>query len=271
MFSLGISKYFGFNKKSDIICIGHSHTVLGIDAALLEQELNKTASKYALAGANAMDRYWMVKHYLEINPDVKIVLYDVDNRLFDSEGLSSASYSLFLPFIDNQMMKIYLKEQASYEEYLVSTFIKTARFRDQTLNISLRGLLNKNESKKLTQVNIDNYKTYLESERSKKVNIDDDSVDYLKKTIEYVLAKGKKIVLVNIPVIDILNEIDEENQIKAHMIFQEMALTKDVFFFDYENDYADKHEIFFDLRHLNEKGKQLLTLRLAKDLKNINE
>ena len=49
-----------------------------------------------------------------------------------------------------------------------------------------------------------------------------------------------------------------------------MSKKKNVYFFDYADEYDNKHELFFDLRHLNEQGKQLITDRLIKDLKAIN-
>jgi hypothetical protein len=266
----GMQKYYGLNKKSKILCVGHSHTVLGIDSEKMEKKLNVPVSKYAIAGANTMDRYYMIKHYLSINPDVETIIYDVDTRLFDSEGLSSASYSLFFPFIKNLEMREYLKSQASSEEFFVSQYIKTARFRDQTLNISLRGLLNKIESKKTTKINLNNYKQSLEGESKNRVKINSYSIDYLNKTIEYLLSKEKRIILVNLPVIDLLNKIDVGNQKKAKEIFQSMSKKKNVYFFDYADEYDNKHELFFDLRHLNEQGKQLITDRLIKDLKAIN-
>ena len=143
------------------------------------------------------------------------LIYDVDTRLFDSEGLSSASYSLFFPFIKNLEMREYLKSQASSEEFFVSQYIKTARFRDQTLNISLRGLLNKIESKKTTKINLNNYKQSLEGESKNRVKINSYSIDYLNKTIEYLLSKEKRIILVNLPVIDLLNKIDVGNKKKS--------------------------------------------------------
>lgn len=267
----GMQKYYGLDKKSKFLCVGHSHTVLGIDSVRMEKQLNQPVSKYALAGANTLDRYYMIRHYLSINPDVETIIYDVDTRLFDSEGLSSASYTLFFPFIENSEMRDYLKKQASLEEFFVSRYIKTARFRDQTLNISLRGLLNKIESKKTTKVNLNNYKQSLEGESNNRVKINSYSIDYLNKTIEYLLSKGKRIILINIPVIDLLNKIDVENQKKVKEIFLSLAKKKNVYFFDYADEYADRHDLFFDLRHLNEQGKQLITDRLIKDLTAIND
>jgi hypothetical protein len=100
----GMDRYYGLDKPAQVLCVGYSHTVLGIDAERMEKNLGVPVAKYATSGANALDRMWMVRHYLEKQPSVRVVVYDVDPRLFDTEGLSSASYTLFLPYIDDPAM-----------------------------------------------------------------------------------------------------------------------------------------------------------------------
>jgi len=266
----GIIKYYGLEKKARILCVGHSQTVLGIDAEKLEESLGVPVAKYAIAGANVLDRFWMIKHYLNMNPNVRTVIYGVDARMFDSEGLSSASYTLFLPFINNHVMEQYLRKQATPEEFYTCKFIKTARFRDQTLNIALRGLLNHIENKKVSRVRIEDKESYLERERKHKVRINTKSVECFNKTMRYLSSLGKTVLLVNIPVIDLLNEIDIANQKKAIKIFQAAAKRyKGVYFLDYNQDYEHDHQLFFDLRHLNEQGNLKVTNRLIQDLRRI--
>jgi hypothetical protein len=268
----GMVKYYGLDKKSEILCVGHSHTVLGIDTAQLEKQLSVKVSRYAIAGANTLDRLWMIKHYLSINPDVEIVIYGVDPRLFDSEGLSSASYTLFLPLMDNRMISQYLQQEASWEEYFTCKFIRTARFRDQTLNISLRGIFNKNETKKTTVVQAERFQTYLAKEQKRKVRINTESVECFYDTLEYLSSLNKKVLLVNIPVIDLLNEIDRPNQKKALEIFEHAArVNGNVYLFDYNKEYESNHNLFFDFRHMNEKGKQIVTKRLVEDIERVRK
>lgn len=262
--------YYGLNEQAKILAIGHSQTVLGIDSNILESRLGYSVAKYAIAGANVLDRYWMIKHYMELNPHVEIIIYGVDARLFDSEGLSSASYTLFLPFMDNKIMAEYLRSQASNEEYFVSKFIRTARFRDQTLNISLRGLLDKSENEKTGRVRIQNYKSYLEKEKVQKVRITPESIKCFRTTMKYLAERKIKVFLVNIPVIDLLNQIDEPNQEKALQIFFDIhEQYKNIHFFNYSPEFEKKHHLFFDLRHLNETGKRVLTNKFSLDMINI--
>lgn len=264
----GMTDYYGLEKKAPLVCIGHSHTVLGIDADRMEKELGVPVAKYAIAGTNVLDRFSMIKHSLNLNPATKVVVYDVEARLFDAEGLSSASYTLFLPFVENHIMSEYLQQQATWQEYYTSRLIRTARYRDQTLNIAVRGLIHKNESKKMSVVNVRNKQHYLEQEKKRKIRIEQKSVNCFQETLAYLSSHGITVFLVNIPVIDLLNEIDPEDQEKVISIFRAATVKHhDVHFLNYNPEYAHRHELFFDLSHLNEQGKQIITGRLAADIR----
>ena len=266
----GIVKYYGLDKSAEILCVGHSHMVLGIDSERLEKEMGVRVAKYAIAGANAFDRFWMIKHYVNINPSVQTVIYDVDARLFDSHGLSSSSYTLFLPFLEDKVMSQYLRQQTSWQEYYTSRIIKTARFRDQTLNISLRGLFGRAETKKTSQLHPEQYHGYLERERRRKVRINRQTVDFFHDTLKYVSSRGVNVILLFVPVVDLLNEIDTANQKKVVQIFRQAAKTnQNVYFLNYRNVFQHDHSLFFDPRHLNDKGKQAITKRLIDDLQTI--
>lgn len=267
----GMRQYFNLNGQTDVLCVGHSHTVLGINGGLLEKKLNRPVTKYAIAGANSLDRYWMIKHFLSINPDVSTVVYDVEARFFDSEELSSASYTLFLPFIDNPIMAKYLAASMSWQEFYTNKFIRTSRFRDQSLMISLRGLLNRKESNKTGQLRLKDHEHYLEKEQQKKIKIDQQSVEIFMETINELTQLGVQVILLYIPVADVLNQIEADKQQEVINIFQSVAdNNKDVYFLDYNKKYEHSYELFWDLRHLNEKGKTRITNELAENILTIS-
>jgi hypothetical protein len=264
----GMDQYYGIDKDARILCVGHSHTVLGIDAQQLERKLGVPVAKYATAGANALDRQWMLRHFLEKHPTVTVVVYDVDPRFFDSEGLSSASYTLFLPYIGDSAMSHYIQQQATWQEYYSSLLLHSARFRDQTINIALRGLLGKVENKKNSRMRIDDQRNYLEREKGRKIRVNPESLKSFQESIDYLTAKGIKVVLTFIPVVDLLNEIDPDTQERVVDIFRQVAAhNENVIFLDYNRDYQHNHELFYDLRHLNNDGNRLITDRLVKDLR----
>ena len=102
----GLNRYFGLNQHSEVLLIGHSHLMLATDKAKLETALNCRISKYCREGVNVADRYQMVKQYLEslYSDSLKIVLYGVDQFMFTGTGLSSNSYKLFYPFMDEKIL-----------------------------------------------------------------------------------------------------------------------------------------------------------------------
>jgi hypothetical protein len=266
----GVVEYYGLEKNAQVLCVGDSHMVLDVDAERLERELCVPVAKYAVAGANVVDRLWMIRHALSLNPNVKSVVYDVDARMFDTEGLSSASYSLFLPFADDAVMSPYLKKEATWQEYYTGKFIKTARFRDQTLNIALRGLLNRRENKKKSTVRLEQYRGYLEQEWQRKIRMDDKAVARFKETLDLLSHKGLTVVLVYLPVIDVLNQSEREKHDQVIRAIEEMATSREqVLFLNYNVDYESRHDLFFDPRHLNEKGNQAVTSRLIDDIRKV--
>lgn len=264
----GMDRYYGLDKAAKIVSVGHSHSVLGIDAQQMEAALGVKVSKYATAGANTLDRWWMVRHFIGRQPDVEVVVYDVDPRLFDSEGLSSASYTLFLPYMDDPVMQKYMKQQAAWQEYYAGRVVRTSRFRDQTLNIALRGLLGKIENKKSSTMRLENYQGFLEREQERKIRINPAAVQCFQDTVQFLTDRGKTVVLVFIPVADLLNAIDPAAQAKVVQMFSDLADTNEkVVFLDYNKDYHTRHELFYDLRHLNADGNALITTRLIHDLR----
>jgi hypothetical protein len=237
----------------------------------MEKELGVPVAKYATAGANTLDRKWMVRHYLEKQPSVKTVIYDVDPRLFDTEGLSSASYTLFLPYIGDSAMGKYLRQEATWQEYVTAKLIHTARFRDQTINIALRGLLGKIENKKMTRIRVEDYRGRLEQEKARKIRVNPQSRQCFLDTVDYLTGRGINVILLRIPTIDLLNEIDPAGQEAVSGVFRKLAEKNSrVWFWDYNQDYQHRHELFYDLRHLNWKGNEVVTGRLVEGVRGLD-
>jgi len=266
----GIDRYYELNRPAQVLCVGYSHTVLGIDAERMEKELGVPVAKYATSGANALDRLWMVRHYLEKQPSVKVVVYDVDPRMFDTEGLSSASYTLFLPYIDDPVMAQYLRQEATWQEYAASKLIRTARFRDQTINIALRGLLGKIENKKTTSIRVEDYQSRLGQEAARKIRVNPESRQCFLDTVDFLTRRDIRVVLVYLPTIDLLNAVDPAGQAGMIRLFREVTEQNDkVYFFDLNRDYEHRHELFYDLRHLNAEGNAVVTGRVVEVVKEV--
>jgi hypothetical protein len=264
----GLDHYYGLDKSAQILCVGHSHTVLGLDTERIQTELGVPVSKYAMSGANVLDRYYMIQHFLNRNPSVHTVVYDVDPRLFDSEGLSSASYTLFFPYIDEPIIKEFLRKESKWQEFITARMIRCSRFRDQTLKTAIQGFFGKSERKKTQRVRVEYMKGWLEREENRKIHIDQESLKCFLTTIEYLKKKGISVYLVYIPTIDLLNSIDSDTQKTIIKLFKNLAdQDKTVTFLNYNENCQYRHELFYDLRHLNKDGNDLISGWLIKDLK----
>ena len=72
-------------------------------------------------------------------------------------------------------MNEYLRSESTWQEYIICKIFKSARFRDQTLNIAIRGLIGKTETIKNTQINFGDYTRYLKREADRRIRINDES------------------------------------------------------------------------------------------------
>jgi hypothetical protein len=268
----GIDIYYGMNKPAEVLCIGNSHIVAGVDTERMEKEMGIPVAKYATSGINTFDRFWMIRQFVESHPSVKVVVYDVDPHIFWPESLSSASYTLLLPYIDDPVISHYIKQEASWQAYYTSCMLRTARFQDHTIVQALRGLIGKINVEQNGRMQVENFHNYLERENlwRGKIRIKPESLEIFQNSIAYMTAKGIKVVLVFIPLVDLLNEIDSVNQERVVTIFQETAIrNKNVFFLDYNRDYQHNHALFYDPGHINKEGNDLITGRLIADLQRL--
>jgi hypothetical protein len=261
----GLRRYFGMNGRVDVLCVGHSRTILGIDAELLSRSLGMKVAKYAVNGANTADRYAMVRHFLSEHPEVRILIYDVESTTFTSEGLSSNSYRLFFPFIDNQEMATYLRSHSqSAAEFYLRKVLRTSRFDEVTASLAGRGLLNKHQNLKFGQFDAERARRWLEEGKNRPVTIQDSNLDIFMKTIEYTKSKAVTVLLVDMPTVDILNDIEMPKSEPVRNVFS--ALPKNyphVMYLDLRTRYEDHHQLFYDMIHLNSEGQKLVTEQIA--------
>ncbi len=110
IFRRGLDRYYTLDEPAGILCVGDSHTVLGLDRVRLERETGVKVAKFALEGANTLDRLALIRYYFNRHPDsVRVVVYDVSDHTFSSKGLSSNSYQLLFPFMDDPEVRKYVQ------------------------------------------------------------------------------------------------------------------------------------------------------------------
>jgi hypothetical protein len=268
----GLERYYGMDVQAQVLCIGHSHTVLGIDKVALEKSLGVPVAKFAIEGANTSDRLIMLQYYFKRQPNsVRAVVYDVDAHAFTSAGLSSSSYRLLFPFIDDPDVRDYVKANATSQgEYWPRALLCTPRYNELLLSLSVRGYLRDWSNKKVGRLDPAALANQIREGRFLHIAFDEDNLRQFEKISPLASRNGAKLFLVYIPTINLLNQAEPERFQHAIQIFEAMA-AKDpnVRFLDYNREFDSCHELFFDKVHLNREGQVKVTARLAADLKEL--
>ena len=268
----GLNKYYGLNSPAEVLLIGHSHTMLGLDKYKLEEGLHCNVAKYAIEGANVQDRLTMIKHFLHQNGDsVKLITYDVDAFFITGKGLSLNSYKLSYPFMDDPYINEYVKgATTSNYEYYIKKWIRTSRFTDLNLNGSLRGHLGFYSNIKIGVIDTVAYKNRIADNDYLKITFDKDLQDEFEEMLELVSSKNIKLVLLGIPTIGILNRTDPENYNKAMAMLEDYSKKyKNVYFINYNDEFENDYDLFYDPVHLNPKGNKAVTEKLIGDIKGL--
>jgi len=269
----GIDNYYGLNADSEILLIGHSHLMLATDKERMEKELGMKVSKYCREGVNVSDKKIMIKHFLNNGhtDSLKYVLYGVDLATFTGEGLSKNSYKLFYPFIGNCFVDKYVAEQASPTDYWLHKIIKTTRFNDDGLkNSAIRGWLNNWDNFKNNTIDIETYKQQLKDGDERHIQMNEEIIAAFKETVNMLTQRGIKVILVNTPTLDLLNDYEPDKYAAIIKWYRDFANQNElVEFVDYNPQYSSDYSIFSDRLHLNRKGQQIITDELINYIRNV--
>ena len=269
---MGLERYFGFNRPAQVLCVGHSRTVLGIDRSLLEKLLGVPVAKYGLDGVNTFDRSAMVHLFAAKHPELRVVIYDVEGPSFTTANLSQNSYKLFLPFMNEPLVKEYIKDNTSDRlHFFIYQLLHTSRYDDAMVNRSIRGWLGFDENLKRGNVDLVRLRQRIKDKRIRPVRIDKNNLECFDELMHWLTERKIKVVLWQPPTIDILDEINHDQREKVRDLFRNRAAADPaIFYFEYLLDYRSKYDIFYDGIHLNSKGRGLITARLAEDIKAAN-
>jgi len=268
----GLDDYYTLAQPAQILCVGHSQTVLGIDKVRIEKELGLHVAKFALEGANTADRLALIRYYFARQPhSVKVVVYDVSAFTFTSAGLSSNSYQLLFPFMENDGVREFIRKNCqSWSEYWLRIVFRAPRYNESSIALAVRGYLGYWGNLKMGSIDIIRLKNDISHGRFRRIKFDNDNIQVFKETIAFVREHGIPIVLVNIPTVDLLNQAEPEKYRMAIEKLQEFSVRdKGVIFLDYCRDYEHQHGLFYDTIHMNADGQRIVTERLIADLRRI--
>ncbi len=266
----GLNRYYGLKQHTDIALVGHSHLMLGIDKAALEEGTHQKVSKYTREGVNVADRNIMIDQLLQDNPTLKVVVYGVDAWMFTGEGLSNNSYKLFYPFMSQPDENTYINEKASFFDYWQHKLIKTSRFNELLLNATFRGYLHNWANFKFGTIDTTKFKSEIIEGKYRKINSNNANRLIFEKSLKNLLIKNIKVILLYVPTIDLYNRT-EPKKFKTEINYFRNIPTAipGVSYIELIEPLSHDYSIFFDPVHLNPKGQKIVTEQLAKELNRI--
>ena len=208
----GLNKGFGLRQESEILIVGHSHMMMGVDRDKLEKGLKCKISKYTRTGVSLPERYLMTQQYLnsKYSKKLKAALIGVDAFTFSEGNISKNCYTLFYPFYEDKNVNDYLKRHAKPTEYWQHKIIRLSRYSDDLINSSVRGWMHDDKNYKTNQINMDEF----EKQRSKwksNISFNKELMSKLNELIHMLTKRGIKVYLVNTPTLDTINHTQPEN------------------------------------------------------------
>jgi hypothetical protein len=268
----GLEKYYGIGTDYDIAFVGHSHLMLGIEKESFEEQFGKKVSKYTIEGVNVYDRHQMINHLLDENKNLKVVVYGVDAWMFTGSGLSQNSYRLFLPFMDNENMENYVKNEMDPSEYWQKKIIKTSRYNEQLVSGSMRGYLGVWSNLKFGTLDAQDLERRIESGDYRIIDSSERNREIFEKSIDALTNRGINVVLLYVPTVDLYNNKQSEKFDYELSYFKNLEQKNDfVTYFEYLENWESRYDLFFDPIHLNPEGQHLLTNEFLNDLEKNEE
>ncbi len=262
MLKAGLGRYFGLNQNSEILLIGHSHLMLSTDKKALEDSLGLKVSKYCREGVDVTTRDRMIKHYLSL-PDkdsLRVVIYGVDQYMFNPNGLSNNVYKLFYPFMGNREIDRFIYEETDFKDYWIHKIVKTTGYSDGLINSSIRGWLGNWDNYKSGTLDINRIRNGAKGKQLRKIEINPEMKHTFESTLKLLTDRGITVILLNTPIIKEYNDFEPDKYSEIIEYFRSLDKSSDLIqYWDLNPKYSQCYEIFYDPIHINSAGQPILT------------
>lgn len=282
--SYNFQKLNTFIEEKDniqILFTGDSHFIGGIDT----RWFNHTAFSLSFGGANYMQSYYLLKHYIDEMPDLKLVVIPLDLHSFSSFRTDRITEPVFWnQFIDySELIKskgisvlkskyftFTLLDETFGKEYFIKNMKEFLKRKLQIRKPVERVYITRKE------VDWDKFKAITVEERIQdffqgKDLFDKDLVLYFEKILKLCREKGIMLITVQMPLSrNFLNLSDK--YIQNEDIQSKIVKNPNYDSYNWKNlNYLEKNitsnELFKkDGDHLNKKGREMFSKLLAQDL-----
>ena len=265
---MGYDRYFGLDKNCEVVFVGNSRTALGVDHKLVEKQIGRSCGKFALNGANASNRLAMIQHLLETHPSCDTIVFDVSGYSFNDKNLSAAAYTLLFPYMGSKAIDQHIQEKAvSRHESFSRQLFHLPRFSSTTLNLAIRGWLRRDDNLKSNEVDLDRVQHRINTGRIQSFEQSPDGRELFAQTAKVISSADKRLVLLHMPMVKMLNDVDREMHDRNIAVFQRLCKENDwAHFIDMNTDFEERYDLMFDGIHLNAKGKKVVSGLIASEL-----
>jgi hypothetical protein len=268
----GLNKFYGFDKKPEILINGSSMTLSGFHKSDIEKQLNKKVAVYAKEGVGVEDRHAMLAQFFSEHPGtVNTVIYEINPLLFSSKLTAANVYTIFYPFIDNDSIDEYIKNRAGTTDYFIHKYCRAVRYDALTVNFVLKGYMNNYDNFKT--ISLDSGTHYFPEIENGKVMIENSTakVNVFEKTMKLLQMNNNKVVLVMMPIYYQKQATFDSSGYNSLVSYYKKytASNKNITYLDLNTgDLSHNALLFSDLLHLNREGQKKITEAVARFLKN---
>jgi hypothetical protein len=262
------------NINSEIVVYGTSRARAHINSKILEDNLKLSTYNLGIDGFTFKMGYCRHELILEKNKKPSFIIQTLDFHILgDIDNLYQ--FQQFCPYFDNETILKTIKTYKGpnwwdYNLPLVRYYGNTEEI-FSAMNILLRPSHNKgNRYKGFYNFNRSWTYEFEKVKKSKKTmfqKLDKDSVILFENYLADTKRRGIPIIFVYTPEhIDGQNFVSNRKEIMA--LYKKLATKYDIPFIDYSSDpMCFNREYFYNAEHLNLKGTNLFSKKLASDLK----
>lgn len=267
----GLNKFYGFHGKPTILINGSSMSLSGFNKSEIEKQLQTRVAIYAKEGVGVEDRHAMLQQFFTNRSQaVQTVIYELNPLLFSKTLTAANVYTIFYPFMDNEAIDSYIKSRASAKEYYAHKFFRASRFDALTINLAVKGYLNKYENFKTNA--IDPRTAYFNEADSGKVKVEmsTDKVSVFERSLKLIKDNNARVVLVMMPIYyQKKATFDSISYQRLDQYFHGLSGEgTDVSYLDLNSPDITRNALLYsDVLHLNRDGQHSVTAAIVRFFK----
>lgn len=265
------------NINADILIMGSSRAWRHIDPNVMEDSLGMTSYNLGMDGQHLPMQLWRYETFLKKNHTPKVIIYSLDffmltqsNELFNKDQF--LPYLLFNFDAEKNLKKYIGYEYFDYRLPLIR-YCGASKAIFHTARISLFPNSMKKGRKKGFYAENKQWNHDFEKAKAKKKRynaiIDSSILIQFDKYLEDCKQKGIKVILVYSPEY-IEGQKFVSNRVEVIRTFANLAKKYNNPFLNYSSDTISfQKALFYNATHLNKRGADLFSIKLASDLKKI--